>query len=479
MESISAVVKEKRIASSGLSNVYYGNATIDGSSMPVVIKRYKNSTTLSNVSYIHLREISLTSGLNCENICKLLGVVIDGMRPELVYEYGGISLQNYICSVPFSVRMRNIQSILDQSIAGLTYMHAHGIIHRDIKPENMLIEPVSMRVRYCDLGGSKHISMNVGPNSVDVGSMNYRAPEIVIFGDPQYTHQIDIWSLGCVLYAYMEKSLLFPGISTEELIESILQSSVMADDDIAALAAAGVSYTKWHKLAPKNNATRKLSETNKWSTKQERETIIKMCSIINEMTAFNASRRRSPTTNITVSATDIRSFRMRMPLDGSITWSTRVALIDQAIGVYHRAALNESSLFLGIEIFDAVISVLRIVAVDALIMACMYVAAKYHEINTPHASVFYGGNITKKQLMETELMLLTEVNFMVNFLTPWNIICESIHRSPLGLDVDIKRRAFAATIREIKYYYDLVGKNAIDIKNTILSGMEHDVKMLI
>lgn len=45
----------------------------------------------------------------------------------------------------------------------------------------------------------------------------YRAPEVVL-GLP-YSHSIDMWSLGCVIFEMVNGTPLFPGQDENELLE--------------------------------------------------------------------------------------------------------------------------------------------------------------------------------------------------------------------------------------------------------------------
>mmetsp|Transcript_59595 Transcript_59595/g.81895 ORF Transcript_59595/g.81895 Transcript_59595/m.81895 type:complete len:103 (+) Transcript_59595:227-535(+) len=95
---------------------------------------------------------------------------------------------------------------------GLNYLHGKGIAHRDIKPENILIrstknDPNDLEcLKICDLGSAKklpkHNALYKKADSVGsvsyIGTRYYRAPEL-LYGNPYYGPEIDIWAAGCVL----------------------------------------------------------------------------------------------------------------------------------------------------------------------------------------------------------------------------------------------------------------------------------------
>jgi len=59
------------------------------------------------------------------------------------------------------------------------------------------------------------------PNVAYICSRYYRAPEL-IFGNTNYTTQVDVWSVGCVIAELMLGQPLFPGESgVDQLVEII------------------------------------------------------------------------------------------------------------------------------------------------------------------------------------------------------------------------------------------------------------------
>lgn len=79
-------------------------------------------------------------------------------------------------------------------------MHSKGIAHRDIKCDNLLLSDHgrSPLLKISDFGLSK-ILQNC--NTV-CGTKLYASPEI-INNEMNYTHKVDVWSAGVVLYAML------------------------------------------------------------------------------------------------------------------------------------------------------------------------------------------------------------------------------------------------------------------------------------
>jgi len=107
-----------------------------------------------------------------------------------------------------------------QMCRATSYCHSMGICHRDIKPQNLLLDPRTHVVKLCDFGSAK-ILVKGESNVSYICSRYYRSPEL-IFEAHDYTTNIDIWSLGCVIAECFLGSPLFQGGSAiDQLVEII------------------------------------------------------------------------------------------------------------------------------------------------------------------------------------------------------------------------------------------------------------------
>jgi serine/threonine protein kinase len=107
-----------------------------------------------------------------------------------------------------------------QTLRALAYLHYVGVCHRDIKPQNLLIDQESQLIKICDFGSAKRLAKGE-PNVSYICSRYYRAPEL-IFGCSDYSTQIDVWSIGCVLAEFIMGEPIFPGESgVDQLVQII------------------------------------------------------------------------------------------------------------------------------------------------------------------------------------------------------------------------------------------------------------------
>lgn len=139
----------------------------------------------------------------------------------LVMEYcDGGDLNQYLLSKPPDEERNH--GILLQLSSAMAFLHGLGITHRDLKPANVLVcETVKGPVvKVADFGLSK---MAEGSLTGDIcrqhfsstcGSDFYMAPEV--WGGQSYTAQADIFSLGVMFWAVLERITFLEEGTTEE-----------------------------------------------------------------------------------------------------------------------------------------------------------------------------------------------------------------------------------------------------------------------
>lgn len=93
------------------------------------------------------------------------------------------------------------QCYLSQVISGLQHLHSQKVIHRDIKLGNLFLND-KMEVKIGDLGLAAKLEFDNEKRRTICGTPNYIAPE-VISGTQGHSYEVDIWSLGVMLYTLL------------------------------------------------------------------------------------------------------------------------------------------------------------------------------------------------------------------------------------------------------------------------------------
>lgn len=87
-----------------------------------------------------------------------------------------------------------------QILDGLKYLHDRKIIHRDLKLGNLFLND-DLMVKIGDFGLATTISYDGERKKTICGTPNYIAPEIL--NKKGHSYEVDIWSVGCVMYTLL------------------------------------------------------------------------------------------------------------------------------------------------------------------------------------------------------------------------------------------------------------------------------------
>jgi serine/threonine protein kinase len=180
----------------------------------VAIKHVKVFDKLQGLPQAFFREVAQLRQLNNENIVKLQNVFVDcNNETYLVLEYCDYDLETIIRSNDpgRGLPIQFVKSYFKQLLRAVLECHKHNIVHRDIKPANILVTRDNV-VKLTDFGLSRNFSTSSSNKTYQVVSPGYKAPEIIL-GDPDYSYQTDIWSLGAVLYEMITGIKLFTPIT--------------------------------------------------------------------------------------------------------------------------------------------------------------------------------------------------------------------------------------------------------------------------
>ncbi|XP_058882719.1 MAP/microtubule affinity-regulating kinase 4 isoform X1 [Acipenser ruthenus] len=182
----------------------------------IIDKTQLNPTSLQKL----FREVRIMKGLNHPNIVKLFEVIETDKTLYLIMEYAsGGEVFDYLVSHG-RMKEKEARSKFRQIVSAVHYCHEKNIVHRDLKAENLLLNADS-NIKIADFGFSNEFTLG---SKLDTfcGSPPYAAPEL--FQGKKYDGpEVDIWSLGVILYTLVSGSLPFDGQNLKELRERVLR----------------------------------------------------------------------------------------------------------------------------------------------------------------------------------------------------------------------------------------------------------------
>ncbi|XP_038108699.1 serine/threonine-protein kinase MARK1 isoform X8 [Culex quinquefasciatus] len=182
----------------------------------IIDKTQLNASSLQKL----YREVRIMKLLDHPNIVKLFQVIETEKTLYLVMEYAsGGEVFDYLV-LHGRMKEKEARAKFRQIVSAVQYCHQKRIIHRDLKAENLLLDS-EMNIKIADFGFSNQFTPG---SKLDTfcGSPPYAAPEL--FQGRKYDGpEVDVWSLGVILYTLVSGSLPFDGATLRELRERVLR----------------------------------------------------------------------------------------------------------------------------------------------------------------------------------------------------------------------------------------------------------------
>ncbi|KAJ1021179.1 hypothetical protein NDA16_003965 [Ustilago loliicola] len=168
------------------------------------------------------REIHHHRRLHHPNVMQLYEVIATEQYIWMVSELcAGGELYDYLVENEVLAEPE-ARRIFGQLCLAVAYVHSKGIVHRDLKLENILLDE-RCNVKLGDFGFTREFERNRLMDTF-CGTTGYASPEML--AGKKYTgEQVDIWSLGVILYAFLCGALPF-----DDDDESLMKDKILRCD---------------------------------------------------------------------------------------------------------------------------------------------------------------------------------------------------------------------------------------------------------
>uniref|UniRef100_A0A915J0P9 cyclin-dependent kinase n=1 Tax=Romanomermis culicivorax TaxID=13658 RepID=A0A915J0P9_ROMCU len=193
----------------------------------VALKRLKMEKEKEGFPITSLREINmLLKAGQCENIVKVREIVVGSNMDQiyLVMDY----VEHDLKSLMETMSQHNqhfltgeIKTLMQQLLNGVAYLHDNWILHRDLKTSNLLLSHRGI-LQIGDFGLAREYGSPLRQYTPIVVTLWYRAPELLL-GISQYSSQIDMWSVGCIMAEMLTLKPFFTGKGDVEQLSRIFK----------------------------------------------------------------------------------------------------------------------------------------------------------------------------------------------------------------------------------------------------------------
>jgi len=161
-----------------------------------------------------------------KNVVTLLGVcynpaciVTDYLPNGTVYHY----LRNRDVQIDGAMVLKMARDVC----AGMSHLHAEGIVHRDLAARNLLLTK-TLEVKVSDFGMSRVLLVGQANSAVtqtDVGPLKWMAPESIL--EKTYSTKSDVYSFGIVMVELLTRDDPFPTMDTVHVAIGVTRDNMV------------------------------------------------------------------------------------------------------------------------------------------------------------------------------------------------------------------------------------------------------------
>ena len=174
------------------------------------------------------KEIQIHKTLFNRNIVKLIENFEDKKNIYILTEFCVYKTLEDLIQRRIKLTEFEVQYYIIQLIKALNYLKDQKIIHRDLQLSNIFLAD-NLELKLGDFSNATKISENEKLYEI-CGNPNYMAPEM-IDGEKGYSYQVDIWSLGIILYKLIIGKFPFESNNKEELFNKIKNEQIKFPED--------------------------------------------------------------------------------------------------------------------------------------------------------------------------------------------------------------------------------------------------------
>ncbi|KAH9599339.1 Protein kinase domain [Trypanosoma melophagium] len=183
----------------GFANCY--EVERDGESYALKVIDRSSLQKVKTLQKLH-SEISIHRRMKHKNIVNFIRTFQDDWHVYILLEKCSNQTLMEVSKRRDRFTVAETQYIMLQALAAIQYMHDQFVIHRDLKLGNMMMD-ADMNVKIGDFGLAAELQYEGERKRTICGTPNYIAPEIIDGAHEGHSYEVDIWSLGVILYTLL------------------------------------------------------------------------------------------------------------------------------------------------------------------------------------------------------------------------------------------------------------------------------------
>ncbi|XP_047107046.1 serine/threonine-protein kinase polo [Schistocerca piceifrons] len=146
------------------------------------------------------QEIQIHSSLSHNNVVGFYGYFEDNYNIYIVLELCRSRSLMELHKRRKALTEPEVRYFLHHLTLGVMYLHQRKVIHRDLKLGNLFLNE-NLEVKIGDFGLAARLEFDGERKKTVCGTPNYIAPEII--NKKGHSYEVDIWSIGCIMYTLL------------------------------------------------------------------------------------------------------------------------------------------------------------------------------------------------------------------------------------------------------------------------------------
>ncbi|XP_058800159.1 serine/threonine-protein kinase polo [Phymastichus coffea] len=146
------------------------------------------------------QEIAIHRSLDHKNVVGFYGFFDDNYNVYIILELCRKRSMMELHKRRKALTQYETRYYMKQILNGVEYLHDHRIIHRDLKLGNLFLND-DIQVKIGDFGLATKLEHEGERKKTLCGTPNYIAPEILT--KVGHSYEVDIWSIGCIMYTLL------------------------------------------------------------------------------------------------------------------------------------------------------------------------------------------------------------------------------------------------------------------------------------